>query len=151
MKKIILLTAIAAGLMGCSKGTYKPVASTASLITAQWYYTLDSTQTYSNGTPQQLSVKQYAHTDYVTFNADKTGIAYVSSSGSKYSFTYTIAGNNIILSYPSQTILGTTTPAYSQSAVIRKVNANSLELYFDNSTVSSGVTIRVTEASYFGR
>ena len=151
MKKLILLIAVAAGFMGCSKGTYKPVATTASLITGQWYYTLDSTQTYSNGTPQQLSVKQYAHTDYVTFNTSNTGTAYVSSSGSKYSFTYTLSGNNITLNYPSQTILGTTTPAYSQNAVIKELNANTLELYFDNSTVTSGVTIRVTEASYFGK
>ena len=151
MKKIILLVAVVAALMGCSKGTYKPVATTASLITGQWYYTLDSTQTYTNSTPQELSVKQYAHTDYVTFNSDNTGIAYISLSGSKVSFTYTLSGNNIILNYPSQTVLGTTTPAYSQGAVIRKLNANTLELYFDNSTVNSGITIRVTEASYFAK
>ena len=151
MKKIILLVAVVAVLIGCSKSTYKPVATTSSLITGQWYYTLDSMQTYSNGTPQELSVKQYAHTDYVTFNADNTGTAYISSSGSKVSFTYTLSGNNITLNYPSQTVLGTTTAAYSQGAVIKQLNANTLELYFDNSTVNSGITIKVTEASYFSK
>ena len=151
MKKIILLIAIAAGFIGCSKSSNTPKPTAAALITGQWYYTVDSVTTYANGSLQNTSSNGYAHSDYVQFNTDGTGLQYDQHSGSKIAFTYKLTGSSLLLNYPSQVILGTTTDAKSQTAVIKTLTTSALQLYFDNSSVASGVTIRVTEAAYFAK
>ena len=139
-----------AGLYGCTRsGDVTPKQTSSTLITGQWFYTTDSLKTYNNGTLQLVSVKQYAHTDYVQFSADGTGTEYVSSSGSKLAFNYQVSGSTVVLNYPSQTILGSTTQAYTETAAIKQLTGTAMELYFDNTTVNNGVTTRNTEAAYF--
>ena len=152
MKKLVLILA-AAAFMGCGKQNGPSPISNSSLIDAQWYYTVDTVRTYTNGNLQLISAKSYPsiHTnaDYVKFNADGTGSQFISASGNTLSFNYSLSGNSVTLTYPSQTVLGATTTASTETAAIKQLTGTNLSLFFDSSVTASSITTRTTEAAYF--
>jgi hypothetical protein len=128
--KNLLLVAIAAVLfVACSKKN-NPAPSSA--LTGKWYVITDTIREYQDNALTEVDTVKSNRTDYVQFNADKTGT--VLNNGVLSNFTYTYSGNTIIISIPQTASNGT-----AKAPLIQTVTINTLTP--SNLAVASVVTI----------
>jgi len=128
--KNLLLVAIAAVLfVACSKKN-NPAPSSA--LTGKWYVITDTIKEYQDNALTEVDTVKSNRTDYVQFNADKTGT--VLNNGVLSNFTYTYSGNTIIISIPQTASNGT-----AKAPLIQTVTINTLTP--SNLAVASVVTI----------
>lgn len=126
MKKVLLIASVAI-CFGCSKSTEKPKTNNPSVqITGKWYDVKDVYSTTKNGITTIVDTQLFNRTKSILFNSDASGTgndAYFNNS-----FTYSIASNNLQLT--ETTTINSIPQTFTWSVPIKKIDNNTLELYF---------------------
>jgi len=112
-------------------------------ILGKWHYTADTVKMYTNGAITQTYPTGGVTSAYwVQYNSDGTGQSGIDGKTDVTKFTYSI--NNNILTV-------TNTGSSPENAKIKKLTSNRMILFYDDSSVSNGVTSRTTEVAYFSK
>ena len=126
MKKYLgLLFILAAFVYSCKKSGNRVVAPNASIV-GTWFVTNDSLKEYDNSGLTSATANAYNKEESYRFNADGTGYTSIDTVPGNTTFTYTKAGNNVVLTYPAQNYKGDEI----DTARIGVLTATSLELIY---------------------
>jgi len=122
MKKYLpLLCILAAFVYSCKKSNETPAS-----IVGTWHITADSLKEYYSSGLTSATANTYNKGESYRFNADGTGYSSIDTIPNNTTFTYTKAGNNVVLTYPAQNYKGDEI----DTARIGVLTATSLELIY---------------------
>jgi len=126
MKKYLsLLFILAAFVYSCKKSGNRAVAPVPSIV-GTWFVTNDSLKEYDSSGLTSATANTYNKEESYRFNADGTGYTSIDTIPGSTTFTYTVAGDNAVLTYPAQNYKGD----QIDTARIGLLTATSLELIY---------------------
>ncbi|HEY4328007.1 MAG TPA: hypothetical protein VGN20_28745 [Mucilaginibacter sp.] len=118
--------------ISCSKNNSPTPAPRSASIAGTWDVTADTLTTYTNGIAGTPYVTTLNHSFSMRFASDGTGA--ILSNGAASNFTYTLSGNTAVINFAAQNSDGYITPAFTETPVIKQLDANNLYLVHDDSS-----------------